>query len=119
MLKGTALWFCTALLVLAGPVAAQAVSGGAPLRVTVDGRAIVVTGPPGYCVDRGASREGPEGAFVLLGSCAALGGGRAVPKDVPAVLIATIASGASGEGLGPKDLPIWPASSSLTPAAPR
>lgn len=98
VLKGAAL-LLAALLALASPASAQS---GAPLRVTVDGRAVVVTGPPGYCVDRSASREGPEGAFVLLGSCAALGGGRAAPKDAPAVLIATIAPGASGEGLGPE-----------------
>jgi len=98
VLKRAAL-LLAALLALAAPASAQS---GAPLRVTVDGRAIVVTGPPGYCVDRSASREGPEGAFVLLGSCAALGGGRAAPRDTPAVLVATIAPGASGEGLDPE-----------------
>ena len=103
-LKGAVLGLA-ALLALTSPAPAQEALGGsrrAPLRVTVDGRALVVTGPPGYCVDRSASREGPEGAFVLLGSCAALGGGRAAPKGGPAVLIATIAPGASAEGLGPE-----------------
>lgn len=88
---------------LAAPAAPQGVASGAraPLRVTVDGRAVVVTGPSGYCVDRSASREGPEGAFILLGSCAALGGGRAMPKEAPAVLVAMVAPGDSGDGLGP------------------
>jgi len=103
VLKSAALLLAALLaMAMAAPAVAQGPSGGAPLRVTVDGRAIVVAGPSGYCVDRSASREGTEGAFVLLGSCAALGGGRAAPKAAPAVLIATVAPGASGEGLGPE-----------------
>lgn len=71
----------------------------AALRVSVDGRAVVVTGPAGYCVDRAASRDGAEAAFVLLGSCAALGGGRARPAGPAGILTAAIQPGPSGAGL--------------------
>lgn len=92
-------------LVFAAAAPAAAQQGSAPLRVTVDGRAVVVTGPSGYCVDRAGSTEGPAGAFVLLGSCAALGGGRARPDGAPAVLTASVTPGGSGAGLDATQFP--------------
>lgn len=76
---------CTAL-------AATAVAGEAPAprKVSVDGRAITVTGPAGYCVDLSSSRDRADGAFVVLGRCAALGGGAA---EASAVLTASVAPG--------------------------
>lgn len=46
-------------------------SRSAPQAIAVAGDSVVVAGPPGYCVDRAASRDGQK-AFVLLGSCASL-----------------------------------------------
>jgi hypothetical protein len=83
-------------------VAQDAAPSPAPLRVTVDGGAVAVTGPSGYCIDRAASRADAAGAFLLLGSCAALGGGRARPETGPAMLTATVANRSSGAGIGPE-----------------
>lgn len=71
-------------------------SGGTATRaVSVSGGAVTIAGPSGYCIDRGAARDGAEGAFVLLGTCAALSG---VPRPgmpaAPAVLTATVRPGA-------------------------
>ncbi|MEI4471638.1 hypothetical protein [Frigidibacter sp. MR17.24] len=70
----------------------------APLRVSVDGRALIVTGPSGYCVDRDAAQSSEQGAVIVLGSCAALGGGRAAPDGPPAILTAAVAYGDRGDG---------------------
>ncbi|WP_126974962.1 cation transport ATPase [Frigidibacter oleivorans] len=102
---GVALLAPVLALALAAAAPAAAQQGSAPLRVTVDGRAVVVTGPSGYCVDRAGSAEGPAGAFVLLGSCAALGGGRARPEGTPAVLTASVTPGGSGAGLDATQFP--------------
>lgn len=71
-------------------------TGGTATRaVAVSGGAVTIAGPAGYCIDRGALRNGAEGAFVLLGTCAALAG---VPRPgmpaAPAVLTATVRPGA-------------------------
>ncbi|MEI4485003.1 hypothetical protein V8J36_02285 [Frigidibacter sp. MR17.14] len=79
----------------AGPVRADA-----PLRVSVDGRALIVTGPKGYCIDRAGARGSDSGAVVVLGSCAALGGGRARPETGPAILSAAVAFGDRGAAEG-------------------
>lgn len=71
-------WISKALIVLAagGLLAAcqpGATGGQAARSLVVMGGALTVAGPKGYCIDRAASRSGPDGAFVLLGSCASLG----------------------------------------------
>ncbi len=66
----------------------------APGKVTVAGGAVSIAGPAGYCIDSSASRDGADGAFVLLGSCASLSGSasRKQPQN-PAVLTATVVAG--------------------------
>lgn len=69
-----------------GPVRSLAVAEGA----------VVVAGPPGYCVDRSQSRDRADGAFVLLGACSALGMPGVAPPEVPAVLTAAVDEGNFG-----------------------
>ncbi len=75
----------------------------APLRVKTSDNGVIITGPPGYCIDRGRSAETKDSAFILLGSCAALGGGRAKPSGTPAVLTASVGIGPQGTLPGPID----------------
>lgn len=63
--------------------------------IAVSDGAVIITGPAGYCIDRSATRDGPEGAFVLFGTCAALAGSRAAGQpDNPAVLTVSVLPGA-------------------------
>ena len=67
------------------------VAATAPHRIGVSGRAVVISGPEGYCIDKAAARDGAAGAFVLLGSCAALAqSADAGQPVVPAVLTASV-----------------------------
>ncbi|MDW4549650.1 hypothetical protein R5H32_09825 [Defluviimonas sp. D31] len=69
--------------------------GGASRAIIVAGGEVTVAGPSGYCIDRSVSRDGAEGAFVLLGTCAAISGSRAVAQPArPAVLTASVLPGA-------------------------
>ena len=71
----------------------------APARMAVSGGAVVVGGPQGYCIDTGASRDGQDAAFVLLGSCAAISGSfRALSPKRPGVLTASVAAGQADAG---------------------
>jgi len=73
-------------------------TGTAPRTMAVAGGAVTVAGPAGYCVDRTASRGGAEGAFVLLGTCAALSGTPLAGQPTrPAVLTASVVPGAADE----------------------
>lgn len=89
-----------ALLALAG----CAGGGFAPLRqppteVAVAGRAVVIGGPQGYCVDRAGSRLGGASPFVLLGSCASIAEDwRAGAPPQQAVLTAAVSPPGDGEG---------------------
>lgn len=70
----------------------------APSRMAVAGGAVVVGGPQGYCIDTSASRDGPDAAFVLLGSCASISGSaRANRPAKPGILAASVATGRSDE----------------------
>ena len=69
-------WTSKVLLAVAGMSLAACtgsidVGRAAPEVIAVAGRSVAVGGPPGYCVDRAASRDGVK-AFVLLGSCASI-----------------------------------------------
>lgn len=71
----------------------------APRKATVSEGQITISGPSGYCVDLRSSRDGQDGAFVLLGNCAALNGSGRVPR-ARALLTATVLLGAPpGESL--------------------
>lgn len=79
-----------ASLVLAACVAA--VPGGATRAIAVSDGAFTVAGPQGYCIDRTATRDGPEGAFALLGTCAAISGSRAAaqPSQAPLLTVSVL-----------------------------
>ncbi|MGB8623034.1 MAG: hypothetical protein WCD16_09460, partial [Paracoccaceae bacterium] len=47
-------------------------SSRVPEKIAVAGGAVVVAGPPGYCVDTRATRDRGGTAFALLASCAAI-----------------------------------------------
>lgn len=68
------------------------VGRSAPQRMAVAGNAVTVGGPPGYCVDPSASRDGVE-AVVLLASCASIAGNPLGPKpDTPAIVTVVVSS---------------------------
>ncbi len=73
------------------PLALPALGGGEAGRLAVAGGDVTVAGPPGYCIDRRLSRTEAEDAFVVMGSCSALGRGRA-PEGVAGVLTATVSA---------------------------
>ncbi len=58
---------------------------------------VVVSGPEGYCVDRGSVKQRAQGSFVLLASCESLSGkrGRNVPPAVMTVSVLPRSDGAS------------------------
>ncbi|RMD93276.1 MAG: hypothetical protein D6811_05270 [Alphaproteobacteria bacterium] len=63
----------------------------APSEMAVARGAVVITGPEGYCVDRGGSRGGAR-AFVLLASCASISRNPRAPRPLaPGLLTASVA----------------------------
>jgi len=97
--KGRVALALSALMAL--PACLAGVLGGEAARaITVTAgagpaTAVTIAGPAGYCIDRGASRDGAEGGFVLLGTCAALTGvAQPGTPARPAVLTATVRPGA-------------------------
>lgn len=95
-----------AILVLAGCLEGGGLGAGAgargndahaPAQVRVLSGSFAVSGPRGFCIDQGATREDSAGAFVLLGSCSAISGN---PRDAkarkPAVLTASVVPAATG-----------------------
>ncbi|MBC7155306.1 MAG: cation transport ATPase [Rhodobacteraceae bacterium] len=82
---------------LAGLAACAPGAGGGTTRISVADGALTFAAPRGYCVDRGAVRDGPAGVFVLFGSCAALAPGPLSPAPRPlAVLSATASANRAG-----------------------
>jgi hypothetical protein len=108
--KSTSTWISSAVAFVAtlaltacgvGPEYGAGVTRSAPEQLWVAERSIVVAGPPGYCIDRGLSRLGGAGAFVLLGSCASISGSGERPAPVvPAILTVSV----SAEAGDPPDL---------------
>lgn len=71
-----------------------------PNSMTVASGAVTIIGPPGFCVDRDSSHDGPGAPFVLLGSCASMAGSQTEPKPlVQALLSATVSVGANGPSI--------------------
>ena len=84
-------------LVLAGcMLAGFGTAREAPATATVARGAVTVAGPEGYCIDRATLRDGTAGAFVLLGSCAALSGNPRAPHPVRAAVLTAAVSGDDG-----------------------
>ncbi len=69
----------------------------APQTVAVANRSVVIGGPPGYCVDKAASRLRGDTAFVLLGSCASITQDpNAAAPGIPGILTASVAEETGG-----------------------
>jgi hypothetical protein len=79
-------------LLLAACLAGFGLSRQAPEVARVAGDTVAIAGPAGYCVDPVGTRETSNGAFVLLGSCAALNGPGAPHPGRLAVLTASVAA---------------------------
>lgn len=89
-------------LLLAGCLEGAPFGSGraAPEVVQVAGGAVAIRGQRGYCVDPVATRDGADGAFVLLGSCASLSaGGRSEHPGRVAVLTASVVGDAEAGGI--------------------
>lgn len=63
------------------PLAGEPVAG-----LSVQGDALTIRGPVGFCVDPSATRDDAAGAFVLLGDCTRLDSDARVSPVMPAVL---------------------------------
>lgn len=92
------------VLLLSGCVGTGLPVGGVPapkpnvprLSSVVAG-SVIVSGPVGFCVDTLASRDGESSAFVLMGSCRALGAGIFAPAPrTSAILTASVIAGGAG-----------------------
>jgi hypothetical protein len=77
------------------------VGRAAPQSMRVAQESVAILGPSGFCIDRAASHDGDEGAFVLLASCAAISGAGAAPAS-PMLLTASVAP-QPGPGGRPED----------------
>ena len=86
----------SALIALPGCLANSDVSMGtggigfsraAPEKISVAGRSVIVAGPPGYCIDRSATKDSATGAFVLLGSCSLIANSPPKAATVPPALL--------------------------------
>ena len=64
----------------------------APGSIAVTSAGLIVSGPPGYCIDPSLSRNGRDRGFVLFGNCAAISNRPLDPQpNLPVVLSATVA----------------------------
>ncbi len=82
-------------MMLPGCEGGPGTSRAAPTELAVAGGAVVIAGPPGYCVDTRASRDRSGSAFVLLGSCASISNDPEAPiPSVPGILTASVEDGA-------------------------
>ena len=62
-------------------------------RIAVAGGEVVVAGPRGYCVDKSATRDAADSAFVLMASCASVTQSERAPTPrVAGVLVASVAA---------------------------
>lgn len=104
-------WTCKTAVLAAGLILSACAPGGevglgiggfglsreAPERIRVAGESVVVAGPPGYCVDPSATRDGPGGAFVLMGSCASITRDAQDPRPtIPGLLTVTVSAADAG-----------------------
>lgn len=105
--KGATALFAT-ILALSGCVEGGLPQSGASVTraLAVSDGAVTVTGPSGYCIDRRASFDRGESAFVLFGTCAALSGSLAAGQpEKPAILTASIVPGAPEGSIFAASLP--------------
>ncbi|WP_353473361.1 dihydroxy-acid dehydratase [Salipiger sp. H15] len=100
-----------ALLALLAPLALASCesvngSGRPPLQQAVlEGGAVVVAGPGGYCVDPVTLKRGAGRGFAVLASCQILSGGETGAVVDPMMLTVTVGpAGAAGEVPAPETL---------------
>lgn len=97
----TALAMAMAVLVLLPACLGGLGAGDAPESAKVTRGEVVIAGPRGYCIDKSARRDGPDGTFLLLASCAALSRTPDAPfPPIPGVLSAMVSAQADGANLG-------------------
>lgn len=79
---------------ITGPEEQSRFSGPPPSKMAVAGGQLIVSGPPGFCIDRDTSRDDRGGAaLVMLSPCRGMGAGLFAKRAAhPAVL--TVAVGA-------------------------
>ncbi|MGC9418127.1 MAG: hypothetical protein ACP5EN_04060 [Rhodovulum sp.] len=91
-----------------GPQATAGLGGllqsrAAPQKVTVADDTVAIAGPRGFCIDRTATRDGGQGAFVLMASCAAISGRRNAPVPATDALLTASVAANPGPGGTPED----------------
>jgi len=94
VLRGTARLLAALVLALAaGPLGAET---AAPTSAVVADGKLTLAAPRGFCVDKGASRSGKKGSFILFGSCAALANSTSAARPkLPAILTASALPGSA------------------------
>ncbi|MBK1634972.1 hypothetical protein [Rhodovulum adriaticum] len=76
----------------------QFYSRKAPPEIVVADGSVAIAAPYGFCVDKSALRQGTDGSFVLLASCAALTGADNAPNPSPDALLTASVAGNPGPG---------------------
>jgi len=71
---------------------------GAPAKMKIGPGALTIAAPPGFCVDTQASHNLESGAFVLFGSCAALGQSTFAAKPKKAAILTAYVTPGAPEG---------------------
>ena len=95
LLAAAALAGCSGGVDVGLGAAGRLFSDPAPERIAVVDDRVLIEGPPGYCIDQGATRNDGAGAFVLLGSCASVKGKRRAPQPEDISLVTVSVSGGS------------------------
>ncbi|MFD0982394.1 hypothetical protein [Tropicimonas aquimaris] len=84
------------------PVSRAAPTAPALRKLPVLDNAVVITAPPGYCIDMSGSRSERRDAFVLLASCRAITGDDGAPApSTPGLLMASV-DGTNTAGMPPQ-----------------
>lgn len=84
------------LALICGPAGVWAKS--APSKMKIGPGALTIAAPPGFCVDTEASHNLEAGAFVLFGSCAALGQSSFATKPKKAAILTAYVTPGAPEG---------------------
>ncbi|WP_284163848.1 hypothetical protein [Frigidibacter sp. SD6-1] len=71
---------------------------GAPSKMKIGPGGLTIAAPPGFCVDTKASHNLETGAFVLFGSCAALGQSTFAAKPKKAAILTAYVTPGAPEG---------------------
>ncbi len=96
----TGLAAAATLMLAAGGLSSAAWAGPAnSTKVNVDGQAVTIVAPPGFCVDAKSTTTTTAGAFVLMSDCTLLGAAKTGKPPIGAALTASVSNGGiAGEG---------------------